>query len=551
MAGVRLALFLLPFAAAVAQHAVTVSVDAAASAGAFAPVWAFFGYDEPNYTYMPNGRKLLDELAALGPTPVYIRAHNLLTTGDGTPALKWGSTNVFTRDSAGRPLYDWAIMDRIFDTWHAAGLKPLVEIGFMPKDLSAHPQPYRHNWPQGPLATGWAYPPNDYHEWAELVYRWVRHEVERFGESEVASWYWEVWNEPNISYWQGKPEEYYKLYDFAADAVKRALPATRIGGPHSTGPADEKAAAFLRGFLQHCLHGVNYATEKPGVPLDYIGFHAKGIPQIADGHIRMGIRQHLANVARGFEIVTSFPELRGKPVIIGESDPEGCAACSARANPQNAYRNGALYPCYTAAVLHGILGLARTRGVNLAGVVTWAFEFENQPWFEGFRSLATNGVDKPVLNLFRMLGLMSGQRVEAHSSSALDLEAMLERGVRGRPNIGAIATRAEREVSVLLWNYHDDDLPAPDADIDLVVRGLPPGRTEVRHYRIDQTHSNAYTLWKQMGSPASPSAEQISQLERAGQLEMLTSPRWLAGAGTAEVRFPLPRQAVSLIQFDW
>jgi len=553
---VRLAALVLALATAQApaqeeRDKITVRVDAAATLGPFRPVWAFFGYDEPNYTYAPNGRKLLGELAALSPAPVYIRAHNLLTSGDGTPALKWGSTNVYTKAAAGSSMYDWTIMDRIFDTWHAAKLRPLVEIGFMPEALSTHPEPYRHTWPKGGLATGWAYPPNDYQAWAELIFKWVRHEVERYGEDEVASWYWEVWNEPDGAYWLASPEEYYKLYDFTADAVKRAFPAARIGGPHSTGPAGEKAAAFLRAFLEHSIRGKNYATGKTGAPLDYIGFHAKGSPHLVDGRVQMGIRKQLQDVARGFEIVASFPELRNRPVIIGESDPEGCAACSAKTNPRNAYRNGALYPCYTAAALHGILDLAEARAINLAGVVTWAFEFEDQPWFEGFRSLATNGVDKPVLNLFRMLGMMTGQRLRTESAGAVGLDSMLRDGVRGRPDMGAMASRGERTISVLLWNYHDDDLPASDADIQLEIAGLPSGRVELRHYRIDATHSNAYTVWKQMGSPESPSPEQLARLANAAQLESLEPPRRLPGTGPAAVEFRLPRQGVSLVQLVW
>jgi len=529
-----------------------VRVDAASTRGPFRPVWAFFGYDEPNYTYAPNGRKLLSELAALSPAPVYIRAHNLLTSGDGVPALKWGSTNVFTKAAGGGPVYDWTIMDRIFDTWHAAKLRPLVEIGFMPEPLSTHPKPYRHTWPKGSLATGWAYPPNDYQAWAELIFQWVRHEMERYGKQEVTTWYWEVWNEPDGLYWLASPEEYDKLYDFTADAVKRALPGARIGGPHSTGPAGEKAAAFLRGFLDHCVHGTNYATGKTGAPLDYIGFHAKGSPHLVDNRVQMGIRKQLQDVARGFEIVASFPELRNKPVIIGESDPEGCAACSAKTNPQNAYRNGPLYPCYTAAVLDGILDLAEARAIDLAGVVTWAFEFEDQPWFEGFRSLATNGVDKPVLNLFRMLGMMAGRRLRSDSTGSLTVDSMLRDGVRERPDIGALASRGDRAVSVLVWNYHDDDLPAADAEIKLEIAGLPLGSAvEMRHYRIDATHSNAYTAWKQLGSPQSPSREQVARLEAAAQLETLEPPRRLPPASPAAVAFRLPRQAVSLVQLRW
>src|SRR5437867_3158550 len=160
---------------------VSIRVDAARSIGAMAPAWAFFGYDEPNYTYMRDGKKLLSELAALSPVPVYVRTHNLLTSGDGTPALKWGSTNAYTEDESGRPRYDWTIVDRIVDTLVERRMKPLVEIGFMPQALSAKPDPYQHTFPNGSLWTGWAQPPKDYARWRELVYQWARHSVEKYG----------------------------------------------------------------------------------------------------------------------------------------------------------------------------------------------------------------------------------------------------------------------------------------------------------------------------------------------------------------------------------
>ncbi|MGD0199413.1 MAG: beta-xylosidase [Bryobacteraceae bacterium] len=544
---------LLTAATVFAQPAVRIHVDAAIKTGPLRPAWSFFGYDEPNYTYMQYGRKLLGELSALSPAPVHIRCHNLLTSGDGTPSLKWGSTNAYTEDPSGRPVYDWKILDRIFDTFRETGVKPLVEIGFMPEALSSGPPPYRMQWPEQ-FSTGWAFPPKDYRKWAELVHGWVRHAVERYGRQEVETWYWELWNEPDISYWRGTPEEYFRLYDFTADAVKRALPTARIGGPHSTGPANPKAAEFLRSFLEHCVRGRNYATGGVGAPLDYIGFHAKGSPAMVGGRVRMGIREQALSVARGFEIIASFPELRGKPVIIGESDPEGCAACSARSHPQNAYRNGPLYACYTAAMFKHTLDLAERYDANLEGAVTWAFEFEGQPYFDGFRTLATNGIDKPVLNVFRMFGLMGPDRLKVESDGAVPLDAVLQAGVRERPDINALASRGEREVSVLVWNYHDDDTLAPDAAVRLAVSGIPASarRVLMRHFRIDERHSNAYTVWKELGSPQSPSPEQYAWLEAAGQLELLESPRWLSSSGgQLEVGFRLPRQAVSLIQFSW
>jgi len=548
-----LALISVPWSAA-AQEPVTVRVDSTIRQGSLKPIWTYFGYDEPNYTYRDHGRKLVGEIAALSPTPVFVRVHHLLVTGDGTPALKWGSTNAYTEDASGKPVYDWTIVDRIFDTYVQAKARPFVEIGFMPEALSVKPEPYTRHWPKPDDGIGWSYPPKDYEKWSQLISHWVQHAVERYGTGEVESWYWEVWNEPDISYWRGTPEEYDKLYDYAAAGVKRVLPAARIGGPASTGPANPKAAAFLRQFLEHCAHGTNYATGRPEVPLDFISYHAKGSPEIVDGHVRMGLSRNLNDVAKGLEIVSAFPQFQKLPIILSECDPEGCAACSARLYPHNAYRNGTLYPTYTAVALDCILKLADRYHANLEGMLTWAFEFEDQPYFDGFRTLATNGIDKPVLNVFRMLGLMRGDRVQVTSSSGVTEDAILRQGVRDAPDIDALASRSDREISVLVWNYHDDELPAPDATISLTVSGAAQAakRVLLTHYRIDQDHSNAYTLWMKMGSPQNPTPEEYAHLEAAGQLQLLESPRWVSTEdGSIHLTFTLPRHAVSLVHLSW
>jgi len=514
-------------------------------------MWAFFGHDEPNYTYMKDGRKLLSELAALSPAPVFMRTHNLLTTGDGTPSLKWGSTNAYTEDANGHPKYDWTIVDRIFDTYMARHMKPLVEIGFMPQALSTNPVPYRHNWAAGTgnsLYTGWAYPPTDYVKWGELVHQWVKHAVAKYGKSEVESWYWEVWNEPDIGYWHGTPEEFKKLYDFAADGVRRALPTARIGGPEVTGPNGARTQQILRDFLEHCVRGRNYATGRIGAPLDFVTFHAKGAPRIVEGHVRMAISNQLKAISNGFQIVASFPELRSLPIVIGESDPEGCAACSMRTNPENAYRNGTLYSSYTAAQIARTYELADLHKVNLLGSVTWAFEFENQPYFAGFRDLATNGLDKPVLNVFRMLGMMRGDRLAVESSSAADVQTIRDAGVRTSPDVYALAARSGRDISVLVWNYHDDDLAAEPAQVSVTVDGAEDGRPTVTEFRVDQQHGNAYEAWKTMGSPQSPDAKQYAQLEKAGRLSALgPATRRRVEHGQLQLTLTLPRQAVSLV----
>ncbi|MBZ5679868.1 MAG: beta-xylosidase [Acidobacteriia bacterium] len=540
-----------------ASQSVSIQVHFDQSEGLISPVWNYFGYDEPNYTYAPNGKKLLGELAAASAAPVYVRVHNLFTTGDGSASLKWGSTNVYSEDASGHPIYSWVILDQIFDTFRAAGIKPLVEIGFMPKALSIHPEPYRHDFPSSHVTgiyTGWAYPPNDYQKWSELVFQFVHHLRERYTDAETKTWLWEVWNEPDIGYWKGTPEEYFKLYDVTVEAVLRALPEARIGGPDTTGPGNSKAADFLRAFLEHCAHQKNYANGRIGSRLDFISFHPKGSPTWQADHVQMGISRQLAAIQWGFKITASFPEWRQTPIILGESDPEGCAACSAKDNLQNLYRNGPLYGSYTVEVLNNILALARQEHINFLGAVTWAFEFEDQPYFAGFRELATNGVDKPVLNAFRMLGLLSSERVTVTSSGALATEEIVSNGVRARPDINAIAARSDWEVEILVWNYHDDDLASAPAPIDLVVTGLPANakRGRLEHFRVDSNHSNAFTVWKEMGSPQAPSESEFIHLESAGQLQLLNSPVWVEmQQGSVQLRFMLPRQGLSLVRLVW
>ena len=495
---------------------VHINVDWNTTRGELRPLWAWFGYDEPNYTTMKNGKKLLGELAGLSPVPVYVRTHNLMTSGDGVPALKWGSTNMYTEDSHGDPVYNWRIVDSIFDTYRHLGMKPLAEIGFMPEALSSRPEPYRHHWDpaveNSPLFTGWAYPPTSYTKWAELIFQWVKHCVERYGRAEVETWYWELWNEPNIGYLQAEDRfrTYCRMYDYASDAVKRALPSARIGGPHIAGVADE----FLRGFILHCLRGKNDATGKAGAPLDFIAFHAKGSPEVVDGVVQMGIQNQLSTIREDLNVITSIPEVKHLPLIIGESDPEGCAACGMNTHPANAYRNGTMYSSYTAASIARIYDLNAHYGTNIIGAVNWSFEFEDQPWFYGFRDLATNGVDKPVLNVFRMLGMMKGTRLAVSGDLAYNVTAICDSGVRGKSDdINALASRTKDTVTILVWNYHDKDIQSEGSDVEVSVENTPSQSAVTYHYRIDNTHSNSYEAWKRMGSPQRPTPEQITELE--------------------------------------
>jgi xylan 1,4-beta-xylosidase len=267
----------------------------------------------------------------------------------------------------------------------------------------------------------------------------------------------------------------------------------------------------------------------------------------------MNMGTHLRDIEAGFKFVASWPQFKNLPVIIGESDPEGCAACGMHTNPENAYRNGTMYSSYTAASFARKYLLSDLYKVNFKGAVSWSFEFENQPWFYGFRDLATNGVDKPVLNVFRMFGMMKGNRVNLGSNHAYDLRTAVDSSFR-KPfsDISGLACKDVNAATVMLWNYHDDDVKADAETVSVKIKGLPAKQVLLQHYRIDDVHSNSYELWKKMGSPQNPSDEQIKELEKAGQLALLTSPEWIkTNNGEATITFVLPRQGVSMLKFDW
>ena len=528
---------------------VTIRVDAAREIGELRPIWRFFGADEPNYAYMKDGRRLLTELGALRPHDVYFRAHNLLTSGDGTPALKWGSTNAYTEDAAGRPIYDWTTIDRIFDTYLARGVRPYVQLGFMPKALSTRPEPYQHEWRpgSGELFTGWAYPPKDYGKWGELVYQLTQHCIAKYGVDEVEGWYWETWNEPNIGYWKGTRDEFFRLHDITLAAVRRALPQARTVGPHMAG-AD---AQWLTAYLDHVFRSSGVAGQPIAEQPNILSFHPKGSPTTIDGHVRMGIATQLQVTDRNFATIASYPEAKRLPIILGESDPEGCAACQ---GPALDYRNGTMYSSYTAASMARIQDLAIKHGLVLDGAVTWAFEFEDQSYFPGFRVLASNGIDHPVLNVFRMMSRMPGRRLSVESTGALSLEDVVAHGVRKEADVSAIASRGDSRIAVLAWHYHDDDVPGPVANVQLVVDGVPPGVSAVivTHYRIDDTHSNAFAAWKRMGSPVAPNNAQYAALQSAGGLaELAPASRMPVTNGVLTLAFALPRQGVSLVMLEW
>jgi len=556
-----LASLVLSFAATVYAQTVPVTVHADRVVGEIRPIWNYFGYDEAGTTLTREGRDLLGKLNALSHEPIRIRVHHLLTSGDGSLALKWSSTNVYTEDAAGNPRYDWTRLDAIMDELTRSGIEPFVQASFMPQALSSQPEPYtpvlvKTGLPRDMVSGGAFYPPKDYKKWEALIESWARHSGERYGVERASSWLWELWNEPESPYWRGTPEEFFRLYDHFAAAVKRALPKARVGGPHVTDPGWKNGDAFMRAFLEHCRSGKNLATGGIGAPLDFVAFHAKGTTRLDEKRrVEMNLRNHLKTIDTYGKIIASFPEYARLPVYIGESDPEGCAGCPATLDPERDYRRTSQFAAYTAASFMRKQDLLARTGGDLQGAVSWAFTFAEQPWFNGLRALTTNEVVLPVLNTFELFARLGRKRVAVEAPSMIPVDAIIAHSVRGEPDLGAIASvdDARSRLTILLWNYHDVAGGYDDRrDVMLTLTGLADAARGARvvEYSIDEHSGNAYTAWLAMGSPQPPNADQVAKLHAAAQLHAAPRELTRTSAGKAQLGLVMPRQSVKLIEID-
>ena len=425
----------------------------------------------------------------------------------------------------------------------------------MPEALSSKPEPYRHEWrpglPYDRVFTGWSYPPKDYAKWGELAYQWAKHCVERYGRggSRVTG-IGKPGTRRTSATGAATPEEFHKLHDYAIDGVRRALPTARVGGPDVGG---QRRASGREIFSSIACAGPITPPARSARRSISFPFTPKVRPTFVDDHVRMGIANQLRDIDDGFAIIASFPELKNTPIVIGESDPEGCAACQ---GPQLGYRNGTMYSSYTAASFarksrprrstRREFRQARSRGRS---------NLKISRYFAGFRQLASGGLPLPVLNVFRMFSRMYGDRVTAESDAAMPLQEIMRLGVREKPDVGALASNDGKKLCVMVWHYHDDDVKGDDAGVELALAGLPANVSEAKltHYRVDEYHSDAYDAWRRMGSPIAPNERQYRQLQEASNLAKLAdAPATVrVEQGMATLKFTLPRQGVSLVLVEW
>ena len=394
---------------------VNVKVDAGVSIGVQEHLWRYIGYDECNYTYIPEGVELLKKFAALGDAPYYFRTHFMFCTGNCHGTYKFGSTNIYWENENGEPVYDFTYYDYIIDAFLKTGNKPFVELGFMPKDLvdTNYLRPTGGNWENYAQykEVGWTCPPKDYDKWHDFIKAVAFHLVEKYGEEEVKSWYFELWNEPDIFYWSGTAAEYCKLYDYTEHAVHEVLPELRLSGPAVTGIFEGgHAQKFFRFFLNHCRDGANFCTQEKGTRLDFITFHVKGGGFPFEMHAPKAVpsvESLVHQVKLGLDIIQEYG-YQDCEVVLSEADPDGWAAGGIYDNANMIFRNTEYYATYVASTYEKIDQLSSRYGIRVRPLA-WAFMFPGERCFEGTRTFTTQGIDKAVFNMFKIYGSLGNE----------------------------------------------------------------------------------------------------------------------------------------------
>ena len=445
---------------------VTVEIDAAAPSHPFPHFWEeMFGSGRAVLSLRESYRHDLREVKRITDFE-YIRFH----------AIFHDEIGLYDEDKDGKPVYNFSYVDQIYDGMLENKVRPFIELSFMPEKLTSDPNAKHAFWYKQNVA-----PPKDWGKWEQLVESFTRHLVERYGEDEVAQWYFEVWNEPNLDFWVGNPKDttYFDLYDHAARAVKRVSSKLRVGGPATA------QAAWADRFLAHC--------KEKNVPVDFVSTHVYGNDTAKDV---FGTEEKIPRnemVCRAVKKVheqiaaSAYPNM---PLIWSEYN---AAYDNTPAVTDSAYMGP-----YLANTIRECDGLT-----TMMSYWTFSDVFEEQgvvktPFYGGFGLLAEESIPKPAFNDFALLHRLGDTRLEVKSDSVL---------VTKRKN-GALA--------VAVWNLFLPEEAGSPKTFALHFTGVKAGK--VRVTIVDKEHGSPLPAYEKMGSPRFPSRQQIETLRKAAAM---------------------------------
>jgi len=470
----------------------TIVIDASAPSHPFPHFWEqMFGSGRAILSLRSSYRDNLREVKAATDFK-YIRFHAILDDEVG----------VYDEDANGNPVYDFSYVDQIYDGLLANGVRPFVELSFMPRKLAAQ-EIFQSFWYK-PIVS----PPKSWDKWGDLVSHFARHLVDRYGIDEVAHWYFEVWNEPNLDFWAGEPKEqtYYQLYDVTARALKGVNPRLRVGGPATA------QAAWVDRFIQHCAQN--------HVPVDFVSTHVYGNDSARDVFGTNESIPRTQMVCRAVHKVhdqigaSALPKL---PLIWSEFNAS--------------YKNE---PDVTDSVFMGpwLADTIRQCDGLVDSMSYWTFSdvFEEQgvvktPFYGGFGLIAEDDLPKPAFNAFELLHRLGNRRLANDSTDAL------------------VSERDDNTLVIAIWNLFLPEVAGTSKTVTVLLKDMAVPLT-ARVSRVDSTHGSLLPAYDAMGKPAYPTVQQIAGLRRAADLPAPEVKQFVNGRLT----LVLPPQGLVLLE---
>lgn len=409
----------------------------------------------------------------------YIRMHGLLTD----------DMAVYTEDSKGNPVYNYMYIDVLFDFLQSIGMKPFVELGFMPSALASGPKMIF--WWRGNVT-----PPKDYEKWAALVKDLTRHFTERYGADEVKTWYFEVWNEPNLDgFWAGSQDDYFKLYTYSARAIKSVNPSYRVGGPGTAG------AAWEPEMIAYC--------NKNNVPVDFISTHAYGVKQgYLDEFGNSGTVLDSNPMSVSGDVLQSRKEIAASAMPHLELHYTEWSASYTPADPIHDSYHEAAY----------VLQKLKQVGSAANSMSYWVFTdiFEEAgprftPFHGGFGMLNTQGINKPVFYAYQFLNRLGNiELVNTDSASWLCRDSA--------GNIQALVwdfTHTHPGDSVHNQQYYVRDLPSKSkGKLKINIANVPGGTYALEIYKTGYHANDAYSTYLSIGKPAQLTRQEVEQIKK-------------------------------------
>lgn len=426
----------------------------------------------------------------------YIRMHGLLTDDMG----------VYKEDKNGNPEFNFQYIDVLYDYLLSIDIKPFVELGFMPSALASGTQTIF--WWKGNVT-----PPKDYDKWGELVRNLCLHFTERYGAEEVKTWYFEVWNEPNLNgFWSGTQEEYFKLYQYSVKAIKSVNKDYKVGGPATAG------AAWESEMIEFC--------NKNQLPIDFVSTHSYGVKQgYLDEYGNSGTVLDKNPMSVSGDVISSRKEITNSVNPGLELHYTEWSSSYTPSDPMHDSYHQAAY----------ILEKLKQIGQNANSMSYWVFTdiFEESaprftPFHGGFGLLNTQGINKPAFYSYKFLNELGN--TELQNSDSRSWACKSDNG----------------DVQVLLWDftnthpgdsvnnqvYYKRDLPAKSkGKVSITLNGLKEGKYVLETYKVGYRSNDAYTTYLDMGSPAQLTKTQVEQLKTINDGKAISSEIISVGKG--------------------